>query len=231
MAEPSHLPETFREDTATARNRRNSVNAPRLSENVPEIDEEVSVVESSLGRWTQVGAGTRLLNTVLGDYSYCDRLCDFANTDIGKFSNIASSVRIGATDHPLDRATLHHFSYRSSYYFEDVADDPDWFERRAARRTRIGHDTWIGHGAMVKPEVVLGDGAVVAAGAVVTRDVPDYAVVAGVPARVIRLRQPPEIAERLKALAWWDWDHEVLRRHLEDFRHLEVEAFLEKHGG
>jgi len=190
----------------------------------------VSSVASSLGRYTEVGDGTRLLDVELGDYSYCDRFCDLANTSVGKFSNIASAVRVGATDHPLDRATLHHFSYRSSLYF-DVDDDADWFARRRARRTTIGHDTWIGHSAQVKPEVRVGDGAVVAAGAVVTHDVPDYAVVAGVPARVIRRRQPPELAERLVALAWWDWDHAALLEHLDDFRHLEVAAFLEKHGG
>jgi len=197
----------------------------------PVIGPDVAMTGSALGRWTEIGAGTRLLDTVIGDYSYCDRLCDFAHVDVGRFSNIASLVRVGATDHPLDRATLHHFMYRSTMYWDDVEDDAEFFAHRRSRRTSIGHDTWIGHGAMIKPGVRVGDGAVVATSAVVTRDVPDYAIVAGVPATVIRYRQPPEIAARLQRLAWWDWDHATLRDRLPDFRALPTEAFLERYEG
>jgi phosphonate metabolism protein (transferase hexapeptide repeat family) len=195
----------------------------------PTIGSDTSLIESSLGHFTEIGTGTRLLNVEIGDYSYCERFGDIANTTVGKFSNIAAFVRIGATDHPLELATLHHFLYRSSKYWDDVDDDIDWFERRRARRTTIGHDTWIGHAAQVKPEVSVGDGAVVASGAIVTKDVPPYAIVAGVPARVIRLRQPPEIADRLQALAWWDWDHATLRACLGDFRSLPAEEFLDRY--
>jgi phosphonate metabolism protein (transferase hexapeptide repeat family) len=188
-----------------------------------------TVVASALGRYTEVGEGSRLDGVELGDYSYCDRLCDLANTTVGRFSNIASFVRIGATDHPLDKASLHHFLYRSEKYWPDETDDADWFARRRARRAVIGHDTWIGHGAQVKPEVTVGDGAVVASGAIVTKDVPAYAIVAGVPARIVRMRQPPEIAARLARLAWWDWDHDTLRARLPDFRSLPAEEFLARY--
>lgn len=82
---------------------------------------------------------------------------------------------------------------------------------------------------MVKPEVRLGDGAVVAAGALVTKDVAPYTIVAGAPAKPLRLRQPKEIADRLITLAWWDWPHETLRDALTDFRKLSAEAFLDKY--
>lgn len=203
--------------------------APRLSE-TPMIGPGVVLTGTTLGRFTEVGADTRLSEVELGDYSYCDRLCDIANTTVGRFANIASSVRIGATDHPMDRASLHHFLYRSARYWDDAADDDDWFDRRRARRSWIGHDTWIGHAAQVKPEVRVGNGAVVASAAVVTKHVPDYAIVAGVPARLVRFRHPPEVGTRLTALAWWDWDHATLRTRLQDFRSLNVEDFLQRYG-
>jgi phosphonate metabolism protein (transferase hexapeptide repeat family) len=204
---------------------------PRLSEETPFVHPDCDLTDVTTGCFVEIGKGSRVAFSVFGDYSYCDRVCDIANADIGKFANIASFVRIGATDHPLDRASLHHFMYRSASYWEGAEDDADWFVRRRARRASIGHDTWIGHNAQIKPEVTVGHGAVVAAGAIVTRDVAPYSIVAGIPAVKMRDRQPPEIAERLIALAWWDWSHERLRDTLADFRQLTTAAFLEKYGG
>lgn len=202
---------------------------PKNLSEEPLVHDGARVVNSTLGRYTEAGPGTVLLNSELGDYSYTTRFCDLANTTVGKFSNIASFVRIGPTDHPLDRASLHHFMYRSADYWSDAEDDAEFFSLRESRRTRVGHDTWIGHGAIVKPDIAVGDGAVVAAGAVVTRDVDPYTIVAGCPARPLRRRQPPEIADRLMTLAWWDWSHDRLRAALEDFRALTAEEFLERY--
>ncbi|MEE2944612.1 MAG: chloramphenicol acetyltransferase [Pseudomonadota bacterium] len=201
----------------------------RLKADAPVLHDNASVVNSDIGAFCEVGEGARLLNSTLGDYSYCERFCDIANTTIGKFANIASFVRIGATDHPLNTASLHHFLYRSGCYWDDAEHDQAFFEHRASRRATLGHDIWVGHGAMIKPEVTIGHGAVIAAGAIVTKDVAPYTIVAGTPAKVLRLRQPAEIAERMIALAWWDWDHEQIRAALQDFRGLSAEAFLEKY--
>lgn len=203
----------------------------KLSETTPLLYEGAKLTNSQLGRFTEIGANSVLLNSELGDYSYCGRLCDIANTSVGKFSNIAAMCRIGPTDHPIGHAALHHFHYRSSYYWEDEGDDADFFAARAARRTELGHDTWIGHGAIIKPEVKIGIGAIVAAGAVVTKDVSPFMIVAGCPAKPLRLRFPEKIGERLLALAWWDWSHERLRSALPDFRRLKAEEFLERYEG
>lgn len=203
----------------------------RLTADAPFIHGDCDIKNSEFGAFVEIGLGSRILNTRFGDYSYCDRYADIANTTIGKFANIAAQTRIGATDHPLHTAACHHFLYRSASYWEDAEDDAAFFAHRASRRAFVGHDTWIGHGAMVKPEVSLGNGAVVAAGAVVTKDVAPYMIVAGVPAVPLRARLPRDLAERMQALAWWDWDHGRLRASLEDFRSLTAEAFLEKYQG
>lgn len=204
---------------------------PRLSADMPFLHPDCQITDSSFGAYVEIGKGSRVANSVFGDYSYCDRYADIANARIGKFANIAAFARIGATDHPLHTAACHHFLYRSADYWDDTSPDEDFFAHRKSRLAHIGNDTWIGASAMIKPEVTLGDGAVVAAGAVVTKDVAPYTIVAGTPARPLRLRQPPEIAERLITLAWWDWPHDALRMALEDFRSLDAEAFLERYGG
>ena len=204
---------------------------PRLLPDTPFIHPDCEITDSSFGAYVEIGRGSRVAHSVFGDYSYCDRYADIANARIGKFANIAAFSRIGATDHPLHTASCHHFLYRSQDYWEDAERDESFFAHRQSRVAHIGHDTWIGAGAMIKPEVTLGHGAVVAAGAVVTKDVDPYTIVAGTPAKPLRLRQPREIADRLISLAWWDWPHEEIRAALEDFRALEAEAFLERHGG
>ncbi|MEO1109135.1 MAG: chloramphenicol acetyltransferase [Pseudomonadota bacterium] len=202
---------------------------PRLRADQPFIHPDCQISNSQFGEYVEIGAGSRVANSVWGDYSYCDRTCDIANAEIGKFANIASFTRIGATDHPMEKASLHHFLYRSASYWDDEEDDANWFAHRASRTARIGHDTWIGHGAMIKPEVTIGHGAVVAAGAVVTKDVAPFSIVGGVTATEIRRRFSISVADRMMALAWWDWDNARLRKALPDFRALDAEAFLEKY--
>ena len=201
----------------------------RLKPDTPFIHPDCDVVDTTFGGYVEIGRGSRLAHSVIGDYSYCDRYADIANAEVGKFANIASFVRIGATDHPMHKASQHHFHYRSASYFDDAEDDEAWFAHRRTRRAVIGHDTWIGHAAHIRPEVNLGHGCVVASGAVVTRDVAPFTVVAGVPARPLKERLPKDIADRLISLAWWDWPHDTLRTRLDDFRALNAEAFLERY--
>lgn len=203
----------------------------RLSPDGAVIHPTAQVVTSTFEAWTEIGEGSRIINSTFEAYSYCDRFADISNTTVGRFSNIAAMTRIGPTDHPFSHAAQHHFLYRSSYYWEDAEDDPAFFTARAARRTSLGADCWIGHGAIIKPEVSVGIGAIVASGAVVTKDVPSFMIVAGCPATPLRPRFDPLTIDRLLALAWWDWDHARLRSALQDFRSLKAEAFLEKYQG
>src|SRR5882757_172464 len=196
---------------------------------VTTIDPSASVRESKLGAYTEVGARTILLEVAMADYSYVVNDAQITYTTIGKFCSIAAMTRINPGNHPMHRASQAHFTYRASSYFPGESDDADFFAWRRGHHVHIGHDVWIGHGAVILPGRSIGTGAVVAAGAIVTKDVPAYTIVAGNPARPIRRRFPESVTNRLAALAWWDWDHETLRRALPDFRKLDVEDFLAKY--
>jgi len=195
----------------------------------PTIDPTANVREATFGIYCEVGARTILLDVEMGDYSYVVNDSQLTYTSIGKFCSIAAMTRINPGNHPMQRATQAHFTYRASAYFDGEADDAAFFAWRRSHRVHIGHDVWIGHGAIVLPGRRIGNGAVIAGGAVVTKDVPDYTIVAGNPARPIRRRFSEQIAERLMRLNWWDWDHARLRMALPDFRKLTAEEFLDKH--
>lgn len=202
---------------------------PKLSPDAALIHPGCTIHDTTFGAYCEVGQNSRILHSTFHDYAYCDQGADIANTTVGKFANIAANTRIGPTDHPMANASLHHFLYRSSYYWDDAPDDDAVFCARKSRRTTIGPDTWIGHGAIIKPDVTIGAGAVIASGAVVTRDVAPYMIMAGIPATPLRERFPRSVADRLLALAWWNWPHTALRQALTDFRALPAEAFLDKY--
>ncbi|MGE0230535.1 MAG: DapH/DapD/GlmU-related protein [Flavobacteriaceae bacterium] len=202
----------------------------RLSE-TPLVHPSAEVSHSVLGRFTEVAERTRISECEIGDYSYLMQDCSAWCATIGKFANIAAAVRINATNHPVWRATLHHFTYRASDYWPDAEHEAGFFAWRRDHKVTIGHDIWIGHGATILPGITVGNGAVIGAGAVVSKDVAPYTIVGGVPAQPIRERFPRALAERLDAMAWWNWDHARLRIALDDFRSLEAEAFVAKYGG
>jgi phosphonate metabolism protein (transferase hexapeptide repeat family) len=196
---------------------------PKLAETV--IEPTVKLREATIGRCCEVLGDTAIEYTELGDYSYLGPGCMVADAEIGKFCAIAAQVRIGAPNHPLDRPSQHRFTYCPEYYTADAQRDHTFFRQRRADRVVIGNDVWIGHAVIVMPGVKVGDGAVLAAGAVVTRDVAPYTIVGGVPARQIRERFSREIAAQLSRIAWWNWPSEAIWQRLPEFQSGDVEAF------
>ncbi|MEY8762798.1 MULTISPECIES: chloramphenicol acetyltransferase [Clostridium] len=194
----------------------------------PVIGRDCKIVNSKLGEFTKVGILNFYENVILGDYSYTGQFCFLQNTEVGKFVNIAAMVRIGPTNHPMERPTLHHFTYRRKIYGFDEKDDEEFFRRRESKKVYIGNDVWIGHGAIVMPDVTVGDGAVVGSGAVVTKNVEPYTIVAGVPAKVIRKRFNEDVVLKLQSIKWWNWSYEKIKENFNDFL-LNIDDFVKKH--
>jgi phosphonate metabolism protein (transferase hexapeptide repeat family) len=194
----------------------------------PYVDPTAVVIDSRLGVYTEVGPMTRIQESSIDDYSYIMGNGNVIYSRIGKFCSIASMVRINPGNHPMHRATQHHFTYRCEQ-FGMGADDPQVFSTRRNRPVEIGHDVWIGHGAIILPGVRIGTGAVIGAGAVVSKDVQPYMVVTGVPGKPIKQRFPDEIQQALLRIQWWDWSYGQLKQSLADFRDLDVETFVAKY--
>ncbi|MFW5828730.1 MAG: DapH/DapD/GlmU-related protein [Planctomycetota bacterium] len=188
----------------------------------PWIHPTARVSDCTIGAWTEIGERVELVACRIGDYSYiAGSDGSLIWTDVGRFTSIASHVRINPGDHPMQRPTQHHCTYRARQYGFAAKDDTDFFAWRAEQRCHIGHDVWIGHGAIVMPGIRIGIGAVVGAGAVVTHDVPDYGIVVGSPARLLRYRFAEGTRERLLATAWWDWDRATLEDRFADLSDLD----------
>jgi acetyltransferase-like isoleucine patch superfamily enzyme len=157
------------------------------------------------------GANIWAAPATIGAFTYFCPTGTFHHADIGRYCSVADGVQIGMTRHPHDWLTSSPISYmefgRFQAHFEETW--PGW-ERAMPQhdydlrpKTTIGNDVWIGTQAWIKDGVTVGDGAIIAAHAVVTHDVPPYAIVGGSPARIIRYRFPDAMIDRLLAVQWW----------------------------
>lgn len=193
------------------------------------IDPSAKLREVAVGNWVEIHKAVQAEYSTIGDYSYLQEYVFVGDTTIGKFVAIAAFTRIGPPDHPMDRISQHRFSYVPEYYWPGETRDHAFFAERRAARCTIGNDVWIGHNVTVLAGLTVGNGAVLAAGAVVTKDVAPYTIVAGVPARPVRRRFSEDIARRIERLAWWDWPDDRIRRASRDVRDLDAGAFLAKY--
>lgn len=192
----------------------------------PFIDPSAKILNSSFGKYTQIGEFTNISNTVLDDYSYISEYSHVDNTEIGKFANIASNVRINPGFHPYEMPCQHHMLYRKKMYGFGENDEA-FFNYREVQKVYIGHDVWIGQAAVIMPSVKIGNGAIIGSNAVVTKDVPPFAIVAGVSAKILKYRFTKDIIKKIEEIKWWEWSHEELNKRLDDLK--DIRKFVYKY--
>lgn len=170
---------------------------------------------SEVHRTSKVEPGSGFVDSTMGRHSFCGYDCEIVTADIGHFCSIANYVTIGGGRHPIEWVGSSPVFYEGR---DSVAKKFSTFARPAPSRTIIGSDVWIGYRAILMQGITVGHGAVVGAGAVVTHDVPPYAIVAGSPARIVRYRFDEPLRQALLASRWWDRPDEVIERCAEHIR-------------
>ena len=169
--------------------------------------------ESTLAGETHILESCTISKSKISEYSYVGKNCLIQNAVIGKFCSIASDVLIGLGTHPLDQFSTSPVFYRKRNTFGIGLVDRD-LEFDEYKDIEIGQDVWIGTRSIVLDGVKVGHGAVIAAHAVVTKDVPPYAIVGGVPAKVIKYRFEEARIRELLAMEWWNWELSEIKEKL-----------------
>ena len=163
---------------------------------------------SQIHKTSTVEPGSNLVYVRMDRYSFCGYDCEIVNSEIGAFCSIANNVKIGGARHPIEWVSTSPVFYSGR---DSVRKKFATFDRDEDKHTVIGNDVWIGANAIIIQGVKIGNGAVIGAGSIVTKDVGDYEIVAGNPAHVIRKRFTDELINDLLQLRWWDYSDEILQ--------------------
>lgn len=185
-----------------------------LSENV-KIGDFSRIENSKFGIMADIQRYALIYNCEIDDYTYTGRNFTAWYSKIGKFCSMSWNVSIGGANHDYKRMTQHAFLYSPQFGMIPNVESKKY--DRFQDTCEIGSDVWIGCNSVICRGVKIGDGTVVGAGAVVTKDVPPYAIVAGVPAKIIKHRCSLELADRLVAAKWWNLPAEIIKQNIDVF--------------
>ncbi len=182
-----------------------------------------AVINSNIHRTSKIESGSQIVDCTFDKHSFCGYDCQIISADIGSFTSISNNVIIGGGQHPMDWVAMSPVFYEGK---DSVKVKFSEYPREPVKRTIIGHDVWIGQGALIKQGIKIGNGAVVGMGSVVTKNVLPYTIVAGNPAKKIKDRFDVRIAKKIGETRWWELDEQELKNKAIDIR--DPLAFVER---
>lgn len=198
----------------------------KLGNNIT-INNNVIVNDCIIGNDCKILSNTYFYKTEMGDSSYVSMNSFILRAKIGKFCSIASHVYIGPGTHPMNEVSTHPFTFLKDYGNFISMDNEEIVNSREKQSVIIGNDVWIGQGVIIMDNIRIGNGSIIGAHAVVTKDVEPYSVLVGNPAKIIRYRFSKEKIDNLLSINWWNWEKSKIKENIEDFKH--IEDFIKKH--
>lgn len=173
---------------------------------------------NKISKLVKINRFVKIKNSIVGDYSYIGPNCDITNTTIGKFCSIADNCRIGTASH-----TLNNISSSPIFTLKNNGTGNSWIDKsiyhnNEVKKVIVGNDVWIATRVIIRDGIIIGDGAIIGAGAVVVKDIPPYAVVGGVPAKIIKYRFSQEIIKKLEDIKWWNSTDKKLKENISFFQ-------------
>lgn len=184
-----------------------------------------AIRNSQIDKNAKICGGVVINNSKIGRYTYIGNNSRINNCEIGRFCSIAGSVVIGGGSHPIDWVSTSPLFHSKNNIFNKSFSDNYY---NPYSDTYIGNDVWIASNVLIKSGVRIGDGVVIGMGSVVTKDIPDFEIWAGNPAKYVRSRFDKVTIEKLQEIKWWNWDEPVLRNFGESFNNIEKFLALQK---
>ncbi|MHA4894176.1 xenobiotic acyltransferase family protein [Pedobacter sp. PWIIR3] len=180
------------------------------------VDKNSKIKATTLRGNNRIGANVVLNNSELGSFSYVGENSRVNNTRIGKYCSIGPDFKVGLGIHPIAFLSTSPIFYSPLNCFGfSITNELHFTEYK---NTTIGNDVWIGAGVFLSEGITISDGAVIGAGSVVTKDVPPYAIVGGVPAKLIKFRFDSEVVAKLQEIRWWEQDFGFLSKNSHFFQ-------------
>jgi acetyltransferase-like isoleucine patch superfamily enzyme len=176
--------------------------------------------KSLISKKAKIYFGTKIYNSTIDSFSYIGPKTEIVYSDIGKFCSIANNCSIGLASHSLNNiSTSPIFTSKKSGTGYSWSTFNTYEE---SHRVNIGNDVWIGTKSIIMGGIKIGDGAIIGAGAIVTKDVPSYSIVAGIPAKVIKYRFDEQIIQKMLELQWWNASEDFLKKNIKIFQRINI---------
>ena len=185
------------------------------------IGEDSFLKKCVLGDYVQINRRNILEDASLGEYTYTGANTILKHTNVGRYCSISWNVSATGNTHDYKRASAHPFTHLSSFGFLNQGGSLEY------ETITIGNDVWIGANTCILAGITIGNGAIIGAGGVVTKDIPPFAIAVGNPAKVIKYRFSDDIARMIIKAEWWNWPHSLIKEHIDLF-HKEMSVDIAK---
>lgn len=219
------------------------VKASKISGDNVLLYKDVRIVDSEIESDCIVGDFSRVTHSRLKGFNRIDRNCLVYHSEferfsylgsasvimhskIGKFCSLSWGITIGPANHDYEYLSTHDFLYNDFYGLKPLSEKPVY--DRFQKITQVGNDVWVGTNVTILNGVKIGDGAVIGANSIVTKDVPPYAIVAGNPGKVVKFRFEEKYIRELLAVQWWDMPEEKIKTHFELFTSKDIALVIDK---